>query len=90
MTTVQTLTAAQRRRILANAHAAWHATRMNPAVDAVHNLRHALVQTDTIASFVTIADVHLEGTTICVRIDCGDYNEHLELDAYGNILRGTP
>lgn len=86
MTTVQT--AAQRRAILANAHAAWHATRMNPAIDAVHNLKQALVQADMIASHDFIADVRLEGTSIQILVDCDNWREVLELDAYGNVLKG--
>lgn len=86
MTTVQT--AAQRRTILANAHAAWHATRMNPAIDAVHNLKQAFVQTDMIASHDFIADIRLDGTSIQILVDCDDWREVLELDAYGNVTKG--
>lgn len=87
MTTV--MAASQRRTILANAHAAWHATRMTPAFDAVHNLKQSLVQANYMASHDIIADVHLDGTTICIRIDADDFFENVEIDAYGNILRGA-
>lgn len=83
-----TLTAQQGRTILANAHAAYLATRMNPKVDALHNLKQALVQVDFIASHDFIKDVRLEGTTIWILIDADDFEEALELDAYGNTLRG--
>ena len=82
-------TAAERRAILANAHAAWIATSKDPKVDAIHNLKQALVQTDYIASHDIITDVRLEGTTVCIFIDCDDFKEGIELDAYGNTLRGT-
>ena len=89
MTLATLNTAANRRRILANAHAAWIATSKNPKVDAIHNLKQALVQTDYIASHDMITDVRMEGTTVCIFIDCDDFKEGIELDAYGNTLRGT-
>lgn len=82
-------TAANRRRILANAHAAWIATSKDPKVDATHNLKQALVQTNYIASHDMITDVRMEGTTVCIFIDCDDFKEGIELDAYGNTLRGA-
>lgn len=83
-----TTTAAGNRRILANAHAAWIATRMNPKVDAIHNLKQALVQAGFAESTDWVKDVRMEGTTIVIVIDFDEGVELIELDAYGNTLRG--
>ena len=82
-------TAANRRRIRANAHAAWIATSKDPKVDATHNLKQALVQTNYIASHNMITDVRMEGTTVCIFINCNDFKEAIELDAYGNTSKGA-
>lgn len=83
-----TLTAAQSRTILANAHAAWIATSKNPKIDATHNLKQALVQTGFAESKDWVKDVRTEGTTIVIVIDFDEGVELIELDAYGNTLRG--
>lgn len=84
-----TQTAASRRAILANAHAKWIATSKNSAIDAVHNLKQSLVQVDQIELTNTITDVRMDGTTICITVDCDDFVELMELDAYGNIISGN-
>lgn len=90
MTTVTNPTsAAQRRAILANAHAAYMATRKNPKVDAVHNLKQALMQTGNAQITDWVKDVRLEGTTIVAVIDMATSVEVIELDAYGNTMKGT-
>ncbi len=82
-----TLTAAQRRAILANAHATYLAS--HHPVAATANLGQALKQTDMIGVADTVTEVQLDGTTVRVFVDCDDWIEVLELNAYGNVLRGT-
>ena len=84
-----TLTAAQTRALLANAHAKWIATSKNSSIDAVHNLKQTLVQTNHMESHDVITDVRMDGTSICITIDADDFVEAIELDAYGNTLRGA-
>lgn len=86
-----TLTAQERRVILANAHAKWIATRMDPNVDAVHNLKLALLEANLVQLTDSIEDVRNHGTTIVITVYTdgeGEFNEMLELDAYGNFIRG--
>jgi hypothetical protein len=85
MTTVPS-TAAQRRAILANAHAAYMATADKGAAKVA--LYNVLVEGDHIASTDQIM-VRMNGTTIEILVDADDFVECLELDAYGNTLKGT-
>ena len=79
------------RAILANAHAAWIATSKNPKVDALHNLKQSLVEADYMELTDGIENVSMLGTSIQVTIDTyEDYVECIEIDAYGNVLRGKP
>ena len=80
-----TQTAASRRAILANAHAKWIATSKNSAIDAVHNLKQALVQGNLVQVAEMIVNVRMDGTTVRIEFD-NDYI--IELDAYGNTHRG--
>ena len=80
-----TLTAQSRRALLANAHAAWIATSKDPDVDAVHNLKQALVQGHLVQVAEMIVNVRMDGTTVRIEFD-NDYI--IELDAYGNTHRG--
>lgn len=80
-----TLTAQSRRALLANAHAAWIATSKDPDVDAVHNLKQALVQGNLVQVAEMIVNVRMDGTTVRIEFD-NDYI--IELDAYGNTHRG--
>ena len=82
MTTVH---ASQRRTILANAHAAWHATANKKDTNPI---RRALVAAGYIESTDLLEEVWMEGTTICVRVDADGFFETIEIDAYGNTLRG--
>lgn len=82
-------TAANRRKALANAHAAWMATSKNPNVDAVHNLKQALLQQGFVDATDILEDVSMDGTSIVMRIDFDEGFEVIELDAYGNILQGA-
>lgn len=83
-------TAAQRRAILANAHAAWFnsSNKIHDRMQYTKDIKAALVETNMIALTDEIVDVRLEGTTVCVFLDCDDWREVLELDAYGNVLKG--
>lgn len=81
MTTVQT--AAQRRQILANAHAKWMA---QDSVIPSLILEKTLMEVGTISEDDFVVEVGTDGaTTIQILLDTG---ERLELDAYGNVLRG--
>lgn len=82
-------TASERRQALANAHAAWIATSKNPAIDAVHNLKQALLQQGFVDATDILEDVTMDGTTICIRIDFDEGFEVLEIDAYGNTMQGS-
>ena len=82
-----TMTAAQRRAILAYAYTLWRAS--ENSVAARNTLAQALKQTDMIAITDTVTEVWLDGTTISIFIDCDEFEEVIELDAYGNTLKGT-
>lgn len=92
MTTVTT--AAQRRAILANAHAAYLATG-KPTTRKERNAKYdvledALRASNAITKTDQLYDVYQDGTTLCIRIavlDADDFDV-IELDAYGNTLRG--
>lgn len=86
---MKALSDSERKVALANAHAAWIATSQNPRVDALHNLKQALIKVDYIASWDTIIDVHMEGTSICVDIDADEFCESILLDAYGNVSKAV-
>lgn len=73
-----TVTAGQRRRILANAHARYFSA-AGQGFEADLKLGGAIAQNDSV---VTIAR---DSTTLIVTTVLG---EHFELDAYGNTLRG--
>ena len=76
-----TNTAATNRAILANAHAAWHASRgTHSACQALFTAMHK----GGVDFPTDFAEVQMEGTTIQVHVE----DEIIELDAYGNILRG--
>lgn len=75
-----TVTAQQRRAILANAHAAYFGSKRTQQ-DA-SNLQIALTQNQIITKPIT--SVHMDSTSIVIVLS----DETLELDAYGNILRG--
>lgn len=79
-------TAAARRAALANAHAAWFATPNRPAADIA--LHAALVTANYIESVDQIT-TRLNGTTIEILVDADEFLEVIELDAYGNTLKGT-
>lgn len=88
-------TAAANRRILANAHATWLATakpttrkETRAKCDA---LETALRAAGAIAETDQLFDVYQDSTTtLCIRIDVLDADDFdvIELDAYGNTLRG--
>ena len=82
MTTAQT--AAQRRAILANAHAAWIATADKTNTNPI---RRALVAAGYIEYTDLLEEVWMNSTTICIRVDSDGFFETIELDAYGNTLR---
>jgi hypothetical protein len=83
MTTVQ---AAQRRAILANVHAKYFSSRRTG--DDSLAVACALTAANVISSTDRIVDITFEGTTLVVHIDYDKTLEAIELDAYGNILRG--
>lgn len=85
MTTVQT--AAQRRAILANAHAKYFSSRRTG--DDSLAVARALTAANVISSTDRIVDITFEGTTLVVHIDYDKTLEAIELDAYGNLLKGT-
>ena len=85
ITMTTTLTAQQSRTILANAHAAWIATADKKDTNP---LRRALVAAGYIETTDLLEEVWMEGTTICIRVDADGFFETIELDAYGNTLRG--
>jgi hypothetical protein len=85
MTTV-TLTASQRRTILANAHATFLGDTRQRA-ERYKALLTALHFASAIAPEETISAAQLEGTTLCVRIQPSQ--DLMEIDAYGNTLRGA-
>jgi hypothetical protein len=78
-----TVTAAQTRAILANAHATYHAG--HPDINATSKLVQALKQTNMINATDSVWDIQNDGTTLLIILQS---REMLELDAYGNILRG--
>jgi hypothetical protein len=77
--------AAERRAILANAHAKYFASRRtgNDSLDVAH----ALTRANVISSTDRIVDIVFDGTTLVVTID--PELDVLEIDAYGNVLRGA-
>ena len=86
-----TTDASQRRTILANAHAAWLAA--TPKKDKAKDdaLETALRAAGAIAETDQLFDVYQDSTTtLCIRIDVLDADDFdvIELDAYGNTLRG--
>lgn len=85
MTTIAS-TASQRRAALANAHAAWFATSHKATANIA--LHAALVKANHIESVDQIT-TRLNGTTIEILVDADDFKECIELDAYGNTLKGT-
>ena len=83
-----TLTAAQRRRILANAHARYFNSRRS-GNDAVA-LAKAFKEANCMGQGDLVVDVQMDNTTIVVTIDTDDnFRVTVELDAYGNTLRGV-
>lgn len=87
MITSQT-TAAQRRAMLANAHARYFNSRRS-GDDAVA-LAKAFKEANCMGQGDLVVDVQMDNTTIVVTIDTDDnFRETVELDAYGNTLRGV-
>jgi hypothetical protein len=84
-----TLTAAQRRAILANAHAAFLNATPGYPIERNAALNDALLTTGFVERTDNLCNFRLEGTTVCVTVDADDFQEGIELDAYGNILKGT-
>ena len=81
-------TAANRRRILANAHARYFNSRRS-GNDAV-TLAKAFKEANCMGQGDLVVDVQMDNTTIVVTIDTDDnFRETVELDAYGNTLRGV-
>lgn len=81
---MHTITTQQRRALLANAHARYHAT--NPA-DKAKVFEAALRNiANVIPEGVTVLEVTTEGdTTVLTKLSNG---EGILLDAYGNLQRG--
>ena len=80
-------TSAQRRAILANAHAKYFNSRRTG--DDSLAVSHALTRANVISGTDRIVEITFESTTLVVRIDHDKAFEAIELDAYGNILRGS-
>lgn len=81
MTTIQT--AAQRRQLLANAHARWMA--QDDVIPSLI-LEKTLMEIGVLSEDDFAVEVGTDGTTtIQILLDSG---ERLELDAYGNVIRG--
>lgn len=78
-------TAAQRRAILANAHAKYFASRSSTTDIAA--LQKALVDANLIALTDSVINTTWDGTLLLVTIDIEF--DVIEIDAYGNTLRGT-
>ena len=76
-------TAAQRRAILANAHAKFF-NRSN--IEAGNSLMAKLKEFGIIDAEDNYLFIQKDGTTIVLILEMG---ERLELDAYGNTLRGA-
>ena len=72
-----------RRALLANAHASYLSA--SPHL-SFHELELTLHATGTIAETDNLVTVSLDSTTILVELQTG---ELLELDAYGNVIRGA-
>lgn len=84
-------TASANRRILANAHAAWLAATPKKDKAKANALQTALRAAGAIAETDQLFDVYQDSTTtLCIRIDVLDADDFdvIELDAYGNTLRG--
>jgi hypothetical protein len=75
-------TAAEARRLLANAHAKWFSAENS---NGNFDLNHVLTETGTIGKNDTVQELAVDGTTLCILLESG---ELLELDAYGNVVRG--
>jgi hypothetical protein len=80
-------TASQRRAILANAHAKYFNSHRN--TDDVLAVARALTETNYISSTDRITSIEMDSTTLCVRIDYDETLEAIEIDAYGNVLKGS-
>ena len=78
-------TAAQRRAILANAHAKYFSS--HRAIVDSQAVAKALVDANLIALTDRIVDIMFDNTSLLITID--ESFEVLELDAYGNVLRGS-
>lgn len=82
MATLTTLSASGLRRTLANAHAAFLAkSNALPCLALEEVLRATRVVTEE----AFLVNVTMAGTTICCQFE----DEVIELDAYGNFLRGA-
>lgn len=81
------LSAPQRRAILANAHAKYFNSHHNG--DAALALFNTLISTNTVDAQQHLADVQMDSTTIVITVNNEHLRETLELDAYGNVLRGS-
>jgi hypothetical protein len=82
-----TTNAAQRRAILANAHAKYFASHRTG--DDSLAVARALTAANVISSTDRIVEITFEGTTLVVHIDYDKELEAIEIDAYGNTVRGT-
>lgn len=80
-------TAAQRRAQLANAHAQYFNSHKNG--DAALALFNALTLNNVVDAGCHLADVQMDSTTIVVTVDTETFRETVELDAYGNTIRGV-
>lgn len=79
-----TLTAAQRRAILANAHAKYYYCPIPAGRDAV--FEELLRAADVIPSALKVTEITQEGmTTLLIKLSDGSA---ILLDAYGNMQRG--
>jgi hypothetical protein len=72
---------------LANAHADWYGTANRDEADIA--LEAVLISTGVIQADQIVDAIHKEGTTLCIDVLTETDVEVIEIDAYGNVIRGT-
>lgn len=80
-------TAANRRRILANAHAAYYSATPKYPNERIAAMEEALKEVGRIDKDAEVCDITKDSTTLLITL----YNSFqvISLDAYGNTMMGT-